>query len=305
MTEDTLIDTIYKRPEDDAARLAFAEWLDENGQPDRATFIRTQIELARLDSSTQEHDDAITRSVKAFALAKPEWWASLSNIEQSSSRGMFRFRVGHTRSSRSPKAAKRLGAVRWLETAHQAGWLCDLSVWFDEANLDVVESWGSSASSLPLHAEFAPITQLDEPGVERVLALPQLRSLETSVARMYPVPEEGVASYKWKNKRAYIPAVAQAQHLEALHIQVVSPSHEPEHIDQILDEVVKLPNLRRLQLSDSGPTSTTVDHQLLRLTESKSLVRLKLSGTHNITEDALAEFRNARPTVDLIAPHRQ
>ncbi len=39
---------IADRPDDDLPRLVFADWLDENGQPDRAEFIRVQVELATL-----------------------------------------------------------------------------------------------------------------------------------------------------------------------------------------------------------------------------------------------------------------
>lgn len=39
---------IADRPDDDLPRLVYADWLDENGEPDRAEFIRTQIELTRL-----------------------------------------------------------------------------------------------------------------------------------------------------------------------------------------------------------------------------------------------------------------
>lgn len=34
-------------PADDVARLVFADWCDENGQPERAEFIRVQLEVAR------------------------------------------------------------------------------------------------------------------------------------------------------------------------------------------------------------------------------------------------------------------
>lgn len=38
---------LLAQPDDDTLRLALADWLDENDQPQRAEFIRTQIELAR------------------------------------------------------------------------------------------------------------------------------------------------------------------------------------------------------------------------------------------------------------------
>lgn len=48
--------TICERPDDDTPRLIFADWLEEQGQEQRAQWIRVQIELAKLDkpaSATQ------------------------------------------------------------------------------------------------------------------------------------------------------------------------------------------------------------------------------------------------------------
>jgi uncharacterized protein (TIGR02996 family) len=39
---------VIESPEDDGPRLVYADWLDEQGEHDRAEFIRLQIELARL-----------------------------------------------------------------------------------------------------------------------------------------------------------------------------------------------------------------------------------------------------------------
>lgn len=49
MTEhDALLHAICHHPDDDTPRLIFADYLDENGEPDRAAFIRAQVEAARL-----------------------------------------------------------------------------------------------------------------------------------------------------------------------------------------------------------------------------------------------------------------
>lgn len=42
---------IADRPDDDLPRLVYADWLDENGQPERAEFIRVQVEMAKLPPS--------------------------------------------------------------------------------------------------------------------------------------------------------------------------------------------------------------------------------------------------------------
>jgi uncharacterized protein (TIGR02996 family) len=70
-----LLAAIRAAPDDDAPRLIYADWLDEHGQPERAEFIRVQIELDRNESTKlrlresdllAEHHDAF-----AGALAAP------------------------------------------------------------------------------------------------------------------------------------------------------------------------------------------------------------------------------------------
>ena len=46
---DALLRAICENPREDTPRLAFADWLEENGQPDRAAFIRTDIAMALRD----------------------------------------------------------------------------------------------------------------------------------------------------------------------------------------------------------------------------------------------------------------
>jgi len=49
MTEgDALYRAILAAPDDDAPRLVWADWLDENGDPERAEFVRLQCEWANL-----------------------------------------------------------------------------------------------------------------------------------------------------------------------------------------------------------------------------------------------------------------
>jgi uncharacterized protein (TIGR02996 family) len=48
MTEhDALLAAVIAAPADDLPRLVYADWVEEHGEPDRAAFIRGQIELAR------------------------------------------------------------------------------------------------------------------------------------------------------------------------------------------------------------------------------------------------------------------
>lgn len=44
---DAFLADIIDHPDDDASRLVFADWLEENGEAERAEFIRVQVRLAR------------------------------------------------------------------------------------------------------------------------------------------------------------------------------------------------------------------------------------------------------------------
>src|SRR4051812_10743016 len=48
------LQAIREEPDDDALRLVFADWLDDNGQPEQAELIRLQCRLARLGEDDPE-----------------------------------------------------------------------------------------------------------------------------------------------------------------------------------------------------------------------------------------------------------
>lgn len=51
--ERAFLDAICDQPGDDTARLVYADYLTENGQPDRGEFIRAEIELANTPPTTE------------------------------------------------------------------------------------------------------------------------------------------------------------------------------------------------------------------------------------------------------------
>src|SRR5579871_4463144 len=48
VTNDALLQAIVDDPDDDTIRLIYADWFDDNGEPERAEFIRAQCLLAKL-----------------------------------------------------------------------------------------------------------------------------------------------------------------------------------------------------------------------------------------------------------------
>src|SRR5579884_4445741 len=75
---------VRKNPDDDAPRLRFAEWLEVNGRPDRAKFIRLEQELAQLEKEGAEDGeeahalnelryDLLLRHLPSWLLEIPDW----------------------------------------------------------------------------------------------------------------------------------------------------------------------------------------------------------------------------------------
>jgi len=62
-----LLNAIIAKPDDDAPRLIYADWLDENGQAERATIIRAQVKLARLPISSRKCNSRKVRGLRSKA----------------------------------------------------------------------------------------------------------------------------------------------------------------------------------------------------------------------------------------------
>jgi uncharacterized protein (TIGR02996 family) len=70
---DGLLQDILEHPDDDAPRLVYADWLEEHGDPDRAEFIRVQIEAARLRQEKAHRPALQERWWKLLGKHKDEW----------------------------------------------------------------------------------------------------------------------------------------------------------------------------------------------------------------------------------------
>jgi uncharacterized protein (TIGR02996 family) len=81
---DGFLRAIIAEPDEDAHRLAFADWLDENDQADRAEFIRAQCELARLPDDDPRRADLEVCERRLLAQHAVEWaapWPAFGNWE--------------------------------------------------------------------------------------------------------------------------------------------------------------------------------------------------------------------------------
>jgi uncharacterized protein (TIGR02996 family) len=73
VTRESFLTAICEAPQDDAVRLVFSDWLEENGEPERAEFIRLQIARATLPADAPRNDAAQERE-SALLAAHLETW---------------------------------------------------------------------------------------------------------------------------------------------------------------------------------------------------------------------------------------
>jgi uncharacterized protein (TIGR02996 family) len=69
---EALFRAIIEDADEDVPRLAYADWLTENGDPYRAEFIRIQCAQARMDPWDEGYVDLDIRG-REMERAHPEW----------------------------------------------------------------------------------------------------------------------------------------------------------------------------------------------------------------------------------------
>src|SRR5437867_3261497 len=72
-TEQSFLDAVCEAPGDDVPRLVFADWLEDNGQPERAEFIRLQCRLAATDEWDDGRDELVRREQDLLAAHGKKW----------------------------------------------------------------------------------------------------------------------------------------------------------------------------------------------------------------------------------------
>ena len=73
---DAFLADILANPHDDAVRLIYADWLEEQGDPaslDRSTFIRAQMQLAALTGAELHFEDIRQREQTLLRRCEREW----------------------------------------------------------------------------------------------------------------------------------------------------------------------------------------------------------------------------------------
>jgi uncharacterized protein (TIGR02996 family) len=72
MSDDAFLQAVLSDPDDDAPRLAYADWLEERGDP-RGEFIRVQCTLANLARGDPKRTDLVARERVLLGEHETEW----------------------------------------------------------------------------------------------------------------------------------------------------------------------------------------------------------------------------------------
>src|SRR5262245_37010710 len=90
MDDQAFLRTILDRPDDDNPRLVYADWLQENGDPDRAEFIRAQIGLDRAADDDPDRAELTGRAEALLARKGRGWLRPLQELVVSAEFGFTR-----------------------------------------------------------------------------------------------------------------------------------------------------------------------------------------------------------------------
>jgi uncharacterized protein (TIGR02996 family) len=75
-------EAIAEQPDDDLHRLAWADWLDDHGQHDRAAFVRAQLRLATLADDDLARDPIEDEADDLLAVHEDEWAGPLAELAE-------------------------------------------------------------------------------------------------------------------------------------------------------------------------------------------------------------------------------
>jgi len=268
------LETILEYPDDDAPRLVYADWLDEQGDP-RGEFIRVQCELAKLDQEEPRADELRDRENALLNLHGEKWRAEIPEW----ARAKCEFRRGFIEEVtlwRSDvfaelKILPAVAPVRRLVLEEIAGKM-------SEFRLSAAMEFATELCFLDSRFEFADLRQLfDAPFAELGYAteLLRLRSLTFLGAGLF---DGGVA------RIALATELTNLQRLELVNCRMTAYGLRELFLCE------HLPNLQRLDISESALGDAGA-WELARSPHRRCLTHLNLRETQltNHGIQALAE----------------
>jgi uncharacterized protein (TIGR02996 family) len=182
MRDESFLQAIIERPDDDAIRLVYADWLEEHNQPERAEFIRVQIERARLPEDHARQAGLFARELRLLAEHGAEWRAGPPILKSARFRRGF---IEYVEGNAEELAEQMLDAFQHapLRDMCVAGWssseglvtLSDLPELARIGSIRVAE-WDPATGEENLQAEFEAMLS-DAPEFGALLGSRHLRNV--------------------------------------------------------------------------------------------------------------------------------
>ncbi len=259
---EAFLQEILERPEDDLPRLIFADWLEDHGDPDRAAFIRLQIDRYR--GRCTEPDRARRHAAELLSRNWADWIGPLAPVLSGSARHQKRLILGHGQQ-----------AVDHALEQFPRGFVQSL-------NLDS-GVFVKYAEEIYRHAALTRL-QLHESASQaaRLAKCPQLKWLQSLEFADYwrdPLDAAGMA------------ALARSPHLTRLNSLILVRNYLGDTGLQELAQAPWLRTVRRLELQDNGISVRGV----AALTDSSYLqsIQLLLLDRNTLNDDAMVILSRA------------
>jgi uncharacterized protein (TIGR02996 family) len=129
--EEAFLREVIEHPDDDGPRLVYADWLEENGDPARAEFIRVQCQLARLPEDDPRRPALQKRERALLARHRKEWFKPFRGLDLAEwqwQRGFIERVEMYASDTTVPDRMERLTSNTPVRTLRVQGELLDASV---------------------------------------------------------------------------------------------------------------------------------------------------------------------------------
>jgi uncharacterized protein (TIGR02996 family) len=173
--DEAFLRTIIENVDDDGPRLIYADWLEEHGKPERAEFIRVQIQLANLDPGAPEARPLRQRQFALLGAFGKSWEAQMPPLPEELAWGDYhRGFVEEVRATQLPELAAHTEVILNAIPLHRLALVC----WQATDSL-TGSPLLARARELVVQRNFHthPSSPVDDPLVTAVLAWPELRHM--------------------------------------------------------------------------------------------------------------------------------
>jgi uncharacterized protein (TIGR02996 family) len=154
---DNLLQAVLDHPSDDAPRLVMADYLDENGEPLRAEFIRTQIAMAQCKTRSKKYKSLCVKERELWdAKGKDDWVFSFNETATLFPHG--RHEILHQDSYDRLPLINPEFATPLIPSGYSAGFFRPMLAWRRGFVYYYCDTFDDLRAKLPKLMAFHPIT---------------------------------------------------------------------------------------------------------------------------------------------------